>query len=135
MNVYLETSSVLSLVLLEPEARAVERALDGARTFLTSELTQAECLRALRRLRSTPGDPAHQRLAAFRTRWDLVPLDTRLLSLTGQEFPMEPVRTLDAIHLITALDLRHSVLQLHIASLDRRVRENAHALGFPLLPQ
>ena len=134
MNIYLETSAVLSWVLQEPEADAVEHALAPARGFFSSELTQAECVRALRRLESPLDGSAHMRLAAFRARWDTVPVESRLLALVGQDFPVEPLRTLDAIHLVTAVDLRQVVTGLQVASLDRRVRENAQAMGFVVLP-
>jgi len=134
LNVYLETSAVLSWVLQEPEALAVEQALAPAHGFFTSELTQAECLRALRRLATSGDGLAHARLAAFRLKWDTVPVDSRLLVLLGQQFPVEPLRTLDAIHVVTALDLRLALVDLIVASLDRRVRENAQALGFVVVP-
>lgn len=40
-------------------------------------------------------------------------------------FPVEPVRTLDAIHLASALFLRESFPELLILSTDERVRRNA----------
>ena len=57
-----------------------------------------------------------------------------LLAAVGQAFPMEPVRTLDAIHLVTALDLRATLSDLPVVSLDHRVRDNAKAFGFVVLP-
>ncbi len=134
MNVYLETSAVLRWVLEEPEAALVERVLRPARGLFTSELTQAECLRALRRLGAPPDGRERDRLAAFLSTWDTVPIQSGLLSLVGQAFPVEPVRTLDAIHLVTALDLRESIPDLQVASLDHRVRDNAGALGFGVVP-
>lgn len=47
---------------------------------------------------------------------------------------MEPIRSLDAIQLATVLVLRDIQPDLRILSLDRRVRENAVALGFEILP-
>jgi uncharacterized protein with PIN domain len=134
LNIYLETSAVLSWVLQEPEAAAIEQALAPARGFFTSELTQAECLRALRRLGTPIDGIAQARLGAFRLKWDTVPVESRLLASLGQQFPVEPLRTLDAIHMVTALDLRLALLDLIVASLDRQVRENAQALGFTVVP-
>ncbi|MBI3795873.1 MAG: hypothetical protein HY268_02755 [Deltaproteobacteria bacterium] len=48
--------------------------------------------------------------------------------------PLEPVRTLDAIHLASALFLRESFPDLLILSTDERVRHNALPLGFDVLP-
>jgi len=78
---------------------------------------------------------ASQRLTAFQSRWDTVPIHFRLLAQVGQSFPIEPVRTLDAIHLVTALDLRSAIPDLRIVSLDLRIRDNAVALGVPVLPE
>ncbi len=47
---------------------------------------------------------------------------------------VEPIRSLDAIQLATVLVLRDIQPDLRILSLDRRVRENAVALGFEILP-
>lgn len=49
-------------------------------------------------------------------------------------FPVELIRSLDAIQLATALVLRNIQPDLRILSLDRRVRENAAALGFEAVP-
>jgi hypothetical protein len=59
-----------------------------------------------------------------------------LLEMTGtpldraaRPFPAEPVRTLDAIHLATALEFQDALGTLTMLSLDARIRENAAALG------
>ncbi len=52
----------------------------------------------------------------------------------GQAFPKEPVRALDAIHLATALLVGAEQPDLVMLSLDPRVRRNAEALGFRVLP-
>ena len=49
-------------------------------------------------------------------------------------FPGEPIRALDAIHLATALVIRDIYPDLRVLSLDQRVRQNAAALGFEVVP-
>jgi len=49
-------------------------------------------------------------------------------------FPVEPIRTLDAIHLASAILARAAVPDLALLSLDERVRANGRALGFTVLP-
>ena len=49
-------------------------------------------------------------------------------------FPREPIRSLDAIHLATALVIRDVRPDLSVLSLDQRLRENAVALGFEVVP-
>ena len=56
-------------------------------------------------------------------------LTTGVLARAGGAFPVEPVRTLDAIHLATALAFSEAFPDLAILALDRRVLANAIALG------
>jgi predicted DNA-binding protein (UPF0278 family) len=51
-----------------------------------------------------------------------------------QTFPREPVRTLDAIHLATALLHAAEIGALVVLSIDQRVRANADALGLAVVP-
>jgi len=50
-------------------------------------------------------------------------------------YSFEPVRTLDALHLATALVSNAAVADLEVLSLDARIREAASALGFQLQPR
>jgi hypothetical protein len=47
---------------------------------------------------------------------------------------VEPVRTLDAIHLATAAAFRAELDAVVVCSLDQRVRLNARALGLEVSP-
>jgi hypothetical protein len=49
-------------------------------------------------------------------------------------FPDDTIRSLDAIHLATAVVVAASVPDLEVLSLDERVRANAAALGLRVLP-
>ena len=49
-------------------------------------------------------------------------------------FPSEPIRSLDAIHLATAVLARSLVPDLTVLSLDERVRRSAEQMGFRVLP-
>lgn len=50
------------------------------------------------------------------------------------EFPVEPIRSLDAIHLASVRVLDDELGGLDVASCDDRVRQNATALGFAVIP-
>ena len=52
-----------------------------------------------------------------------------------QPFPGDPVRTLDAIHLASALVARASVPGLGVLSLDERIRRVARTLGLKVVPE
>lgn len=50
-------------------------------------------------------------------------------------FASEPVRTVDAIHLASALFLRRSFPAFSVVTADERVRANASRFGFALPPK
>lgn len=50
-------------------------------------------------------------------------------------FPWEAVRTLDAIHLASALAVRSTVPRVELLSLDDRIRRAGEQLGFRLQPR
>lgn len=56
------------------------------------------------------------------------------MGLARQSFPVEPVRTLDAIHLATALEWHKRIEPVAVLSTDERVRSNARALGLQVIP-
>ena len=74
------------------------------------------------------------RLANTHTRWDVLELDESILDRVARHFPIEPVRTLDAIHLASALAARSAIPEVAVLSLDHRVRQCAQRLGFEVLP-
>jgi predicted nucleic acid-binding protein len=61
-------------------------------------------------------------------------LDREVLERAGRRFPAEPLRTLDALHVASALSVQAAISGLALLSLDRRVRENGAALGFDVFP-
>lgn len=94
-------------------------------------------LRATHLQEATEGEAAAMRFRLSRAagHWTLLGLDQEVLARAGSAFPVEPVRTLDALHLASALVASSAVGQLTVLSLDRRIRECAHALGLELLPE
>ena len=77
---------------------------------------------------------ARQRVAEFERWSEIVPLSDSVLQGIGEEFPVEPVRTLDAVHLATIQLLAETLPELDLVSTDERVRENAKALGINVFP-
>ncbi len=108
--------------------------------LVASSLTRLEFERALIRLSATRAISAPKEATA--RRWlaevlrelTLVPIDDGILSRAGQPFPVEPVRSLDAIHLATIEALREKLRWFTVATHDARVRENALALGLRVVP-
>lgn len=112
----------------------------GARLVYSSRLTLLECRRAVVRQialgswTSAEGDAALQDLEDAVRAWTLFDLDAATLERAGAAFPMEPVRSLDAIHLATTVQIQAFAPDLALLSLDARVRENARMLGIRLVP-
>jgi predicted nucleic acid-binding protein len=66
--------------------------------------------------------------------WSLFRIDDDIVRRARAPFPVEPLRTLDAIHLATALTALTALPRLAILSLDGRIRDNAEALGLTVVP-
>jgi hypothetical protein len=140
MNVYAESSAVLSWLLGEPRGGEVQQILGGSRLVLSSRLTLVECdralihARALGRLAERAAVDRRRVLIAAAEHWHLLHLDDEILERSRLPFPGEPVRALDALHLASALLGRMAVSGMALLSLDQRVRASGAALGFDLLP-
>jgi uncharacterized protein with PIN domain len=133
--VYAESSAVLAWLLGEPGSDAAEAALAGAEHVVASSLTELECRRALARgaaagrLTDTERRAALQLLQDAARQWAVMAMDGPVLERAGRAFPVEPVRTLDAIHLATALAFRDELGEMTLLTHDERIRANAAGLG------
>lgn len=103
---------------------------------MSSSLTLAEATRAVIRakatvrLTATDERAAVRALQVFARRCDLMAVTEAVLARVGRPFPVEPIRTLDAVHLATAEQLGEPPALVTIVTRDVRVRENALALGY-----
>ncbi len=141
MIVYAESSSVLAWLLGEPTAEEVRTILTGATRVVTSSLTPVECARGLARGRSQSRLSLKDELSALRlldvavSNWDVHELTDRVLRRARARFPFEPVRTLDALHLATALLFAENLGSVSVLSYDERIRANAAQLDLGPLPE
>ena len=137
---YAESSAVLRWLLGASGGDRVERALATAPGVVTSELTSSEVGRSLHRLVATghleaeTGERVWASYSIASQHWHLYRIDDEILLRARQAFPREPLRTLDAIHLATALRHALEVETPGMLSLDRQVRANAQALGLEVAP-
>jgi predicted nucleic acid-binding protein len=131
---YIESSAVLA-ALLERE-KGAQAALDVAGQRICSSLTFAEARRGLLRARLNARLTAAQERSAlewlddFEQHCQAVPITADILTRAGRPFPVEPIRTLDAVHLATAELIADAPATVTVVTRDRRVQANAEALGF-----
>ena len=121
--VYLDSSALVKLVVLEPESRPLRAYLRREPRRISCGLARTEVLRAVR-----PAGPAALELARRLLRSvDLIRLDDALLDAAGM---LEPVglRSLDAVHLAAA-QLVAPALRA-VVTYDRRLAGAATSLGF-----
>ena len=141
MILYAESSAVVSWLLGEARGEVVRSLLAEAELVVASELTLVECDRVLIRaavtelVREADAVDRRARLATAAAHWNLLRLDEEVLERARRAFPVEPIRTLDALHLASALWARSAVPGLALLSLDERVRRNGKELGLRLLPE
>lgn len=120
--VYLDASAVVKLALEEAESSALRAWLGERRERTSSEIVEVEarCTALRRRARMERTDTALESIG-------LVALHPDILRRAGEPFD-PPQRTLDAIHLATALRAR-DVLDVFV-TYDAEQAAAARALGF-----
>ncbi|HET9372872.1 MAG TPA: type II toxin-antitoxin system VapC family toxin [Vicinamibacterales bacterium] len=126
--VYLDSSAVLKLVLPERESEPLTRALQGWEDLVSSALAAIESRRALRRVTRSPA--IRRRLEAVLSALTLVRIDDVVVR-TASDVGAPELRTLDAIHLATALSIGD--LPDAFITYDDRLAGAARALGLDVL--
>jgi len=140
VSVYAESSAVVAWLFGEADGEAVRETLANADRVVASDLTVLECDRVLIRAQVTQEIP-EARIAALRARlnaaaahWTLLRVDRGVVDRARRPLPGEPIRTLDALHLSSALLAREALERLDLLSLDQRIRASGAQLGFTVLP-
>jgi predicted nucleic acid-binding protein len=125
--IYLDSAAVVKLVHTEPDSAALRGWLDErAETgWISSVLTEIESFRALARY----APEAASRLPAVLDQIDLIDLDQRIRMLARTVTPAT-VRSLDAIHLGTALHVRSALTSF--VTYDERLLDAVQAAGLPI---
>ena len=131
MVAYLDSSVVLRHILLGEES--IRHALEFPQV-VSSELLEIECRRVLHRYRLA-GELTDESMATARERLDAVLGGVDLLEMTKpiKQRAMDPfpvsVRTLDALHVSTALMVADTTDGLSLFSHDRGMNLCARSLG------
>lgn len=141
MTLYAESSAVLAWLLDEPDGPVARERLAKAEIVVASDLTLIECDRVLIRAAAlgelTEAEAADRRghLTTAAASWHVLRIGGEIVDRARQPFPGEPIRTLDAVHLASALVARSVAPGLELLSLDERIRTAARMLGLPLQPE
>lgn len=140
MVTYAESSAIMAWLFNEARRRELQAGLESAELVVTSELTVIECTRAIHRVRSrglisvSQAENLRAEFEAATTQWDLLEIRDQIVTRASDSFRVEPVRSLDAIHLASIMIAREVWPELTVLSLDERVRANATALGVAVTP-
>jgi uncharacterized protein len=121
---YLDSSAIVKLVVRERESSALRAYLRRRGPYVSSALARTEVSRTMLPLGVAAGRRAQDVLG----RIELVRVGTEVLSRAGALLPAD-LRSLDAIHLATALLLGRSLRA--VVTYDTRMEAAASALGVP----
>ena len=136
---YIETSAILSWLFGESESETVIQALNEHDAILSSVLSILETRRSLIRAENQGIISAADRLklegffASASAGWNFMEIDLDVRERAARIFPVEPVRSLDAIHLATALEFLKAYPDLIVLSMDEGILNNLIPLGLPAL--
>lgn len=119
--VYLDASALVKLVIAEPESPALIAYLASRPDRATSVISRIETMRAVARR-----GPTVPQLERVLERLVLIDLDAAVVARAAELEPPS-VRTLDAIHLASALELREDLAGF--VTYDSRLADAARAIG------
>lgn len=124
--VYLDASALVKLVIAEPESPALIAYLASRPDRATSVISRIETTRAVARR----GPPTVSQLARVLERLVLIDLDAAVVARAAELEPPS-VRTLDAIHLASALELGDDLAGF--VTYDSRLADAARAIGLEVV--
>ena len=124
--VYLDSSALVKLIVREAETDELGRYVDSAGPLTSSILATVEVPRAVARV-APEAKPA---VAAVIGRLNVLAFDGRIAARASALSPAG-LRTLDAIHLATALELGDELTAF--VSYDERLSAAARNLGLPVV--
>jgi predicted nucleic acid-binding protein len=135
VNVYVDSSVLLRIVLGEARPLREWRKVKHA---VSSELIRVECLRTIDRARIhlhlDPEEVAERRSSVLERleAFELVRMGPAVVERAAEPFPTL-IGTLDAVHLASALSIRHRYPDIVLATHDRDLAIAARAEGFRVL--
>jgi predicted nucleic acid-binding protein len=133
MPAYFDSSVLVSLLVGDGQAKRAQELWHGEIERVSSILLDIECTTVLRRLRQTSRqggiDRAEERLVLALEEIALKPLDEDIAEVVRSTPDLSGCRTLDAVHLATALYFRTADPDLRVCTFDARMAEVAGRVG------
>lgn len=126
--VYLDSSALVKLLVREAESEALREALRPWPIRVSSDLARVEVLRVARRI--SMERVVHRRAREILASLHLLRMDPQLLDRAAELEPAA-LRSLDAIHLASALSLKADLAAFVVY--DRALAGAAGSLGIPVL--
>lgn len=127
---YLDSSALVKLIVVEPESHALRQYLATAGPLASSILATVEVARAVARVAPESAAATAAAISAAFESVSVIGFDSRVASRAAALAPIE-LRTLDAIHLATALELGAELTAF--VSYDARLSAAALAAGLPVV--
>jgi predicted nucleic acid-binding protein len=133
---YIDSSVLLRFILDQPDPLSDLLSIEGRVTSLVAEV---ECLRAVESARTRgqldmdESADLRRLVHAYLRRMRRLPVTASVLRRAGEAYPL-PVKSLDAIHLASALLLRdREARDLVFATHDRQLGRLAAVMDFPVI--
>lgn len=138
MPAYFDSSVLLSLILGDVHAQRAQALWHEELERVSSILLPLECSTVLRRVPGLDWSPAareraHEQVATATRELALKPVDEDIANLIRSTEALSQCRTLDAIHVATALFFRSGAAELRICTFDTRMADVASRLGFQVV--
>ncbi len=135
MPAYFDASVLLSLVIGDAHAEQARALWHNELERVSSILVDVECRTALRRVPQASWIEAQrtdalQRLELALDEITIKPLDEDVAALVRSTPDLSGCRTLDAVHVATALFFRAADAELRLCTFDQRMAVVAARLGF-----
>lgn len=125
MNWYIDSSAIIKLIKPEAETAALLKIISSP--LISSQLSRVEVFRTINLTNSALLESAHDVLIDIQ----MFPIENSILVIAENFSSFIELRTLDSIHLATAITLRNAIQG--IITYDKELAKAAITLGFEVL--
>ncbi len=132
---YIESSAILKWLFGEPGSDEVIAKINNSSVVVSSSLSILETKRSILRAENqqiVSTAEANKLIGHFSNTildWSFLEMTEEIRTKAATRFPVEPVRSLDAIHLASMLEFLIIFPDMTILSFDQRIIDNLEPLG------